>query len=536
MPTQDIRYNEEVRQALRRGADKVANAVKVTLGPKGRNVIIETGPNRAMVTKDGVTVAKSIYLKDPYENLAATLVKEAASRTNDSAGDGTTTATILAQAIIQAGMKNVTAGANPLALRRGIEKAVANVVTYLKTIATKVTVDDVENVAGISANDPAIGKLIADAMKEIGPAGVLEVEDGKTSETVIEAVKGMRIDRGYASPYMVTNPARMESVLEGGVRVLVTDRRLSSVEEISPLLEKLALAGQNRLLIVCDDVDGLALATLCINIQNRAFFGVAVKAPGFGDRRKDNMLDICALTGATMFAKETDKQIEFATLEDLGTCDKIVAAKEYTTIVGGHGSQAAIDERVAAIQAELPRAESEFDKEKLKGRLARLTGGVGIIRVGGQTEAEVRERKHRIEDAVNATRAALEEGIVPGGGVALLRAIPSLKVAYVAPDGAWKGEEIIGAQIVETALGAPFRALCENAGRDPGEVRGTLEANEDPNVGYNAEENVIQNLVTVGIVDPCKVTRSALENAASAACMLLTTDCAIVEEREEPKK
>ena len=404
-------------------------------------------------------------------------------------------------------------------------------VEYLKANATKIDVTNLENVASISANDPVIGKLIADAMKTLGPTGALEVEESRGNDTTVETVQGMRIDRGWASPFLVNNAQSMETVLTDDVLVLVTDKRVSVIDEMAGLIDQMIQAGRNRLVVIADEIDGTALQSFCINMQRGTFYALAVRAPGFGDHRKANLLDICALTGATLVSDETGKRMELLTLEDLGTVDKVVSTKEHTTLMGGHPNQEVLDARVASIKDAIPTAESEYDAEKLKARLARLTGGIGIIKVGGQTEAEVKEKKHRIEDAVNAVKAALEEGIVAGGGVALLRAMPTLQVSAAE---SMRGDEALGVKIVLKALESPFRAICENAGQDAGEIIAQIEANEDGNVGYNAETGTIQDLVAAGVVDPVKVTRSALENAASAAVMILTTECAVVEEKVEP--
>jgi chaperonin GroEL len=523
-----IIFDEQARQAMRRGVDQLANAVKVTLGPKGRNVVIDKGYGGPTITKDGVTVAKEIELEDKFENLGAELVKEVASKTNDVAGDGTTTATVLAQAMIAEGLKNITAGANPLAVKRGIEKGVEAIVAELKTISKPVQGNEIEQVASISANDAEIGKKIADAMKEIGADGVITVEEGQTFGIETEVVKGMRIDKGYSSPYMVTNPERMEAEYTDPY-ILVTDKKISSIQEILPTLEKVVQSGKKEIVLVCEDIDGEALTTLIVNKLRGTFSALAVKAPGFGDRRKEMLADIAAVTGATVITEELGRKLDSIVLEDLGHAHKVIATKDNTTFVGGAGDEAKIQARVAQIRKTLEATDSEFDREKLQERLAKLAGGVCVIKVGAATEVEMKEKKHRIEDAVSATKAAVEEGIVPGGGVALLRAAKALESTTA------EGEEKIGLAILKKAIEEPIRAIAQNAGKDGSVVAEEVKKLQGTE-GYNALTDVYEDLLKAGIVDPTKVTRSALQNAASVAAMFLTTECVITDKpkKEEP--
>jgi len=523
-----IIFDEQARQAMRKGVDQLANAVKVTLGPKGRNVVIDKGYGGPTITKDGVTVAKEIELEDKFENLGAELVKEVASKTNDVAGDGTTTATVLAQAMIAEGLKNITAGANPLAVKRGIEKGVEAIVAELKKISKPVQGNEIEQVAAISANDTEIGKKIADAMKEIGADGVITVEEGQTFGIETEVVKGMRIDKGYASPYMVTNPERMEADYTDPY-ILITDKKISSIQEILPILEKVVQSGKKEIVLVCDDIDGEALATLIVNKLRGTFSALAVKAPGFGDRRKEMLADIAVVTGANVITEELGRKLDSITLEDLGQAHKVIATKDNTTFVGGAGDEAKIQARVAQIRKTLEATDSEFDREKLQERLAKLAGGVCVIKVGAATEVEMKEKKHRIEDAVAATKAAVEEGIVPGGGVALLRTAKALETATA------EGEENIGLAILKKAIEEPIRAIAQNAGKDGSVVAEEVKKRKG-NEGYNALTDVYEDLLKAGIVDPTKVTRSALQNAASVAAMFLTTECVITDKpkKEEP--
>ncbi|MFA4954295.1 MAG: chaperonin GroEL [Patescibacteria group bacterium] len=526
--SKQIIFDEKARQAMRRGVDQLANAVKVTLGPRGRNVVIDKGYGAPTITKDGVTVAKEIELEDKFENIGAELVKEVASKTNDVAGDGTTTATVLAQAMIAEGLKNITAGANPLAVKRGIEKGVEAIVEELKKISKPVQGGEIEQVASISANDAEIGKKIADAMKEIGTDGVITVEEGQTFGIETEVVKGMRIDKGYSTPYMVTNPERLEAEYNDPY-ILITDKKISSIQDILPTLEKVVQTGKKEIVIVCDDIDGEALTTLIVNKLRGTFNALAVKAPGFGDRRKDLLQDIAAVTGATVITEDLGRKLDSATLEDLGSAHKVVSAKDHTTFVGGKGDEEKIKARVAQIRKALETTESEFDREKLQERLAKLAGGVCVIKVGAATEVEMKEKKHRIEDAVSATKAAVEEGIVPGGGVALLRTQSALDLVKV------EGEEAIGLAILRKAIEEPIRAIAENAGKEGSVVVEEVKKRKGSE-GYNALTDTYEDLLKAGIVDPTKVTRYALQNAASVAAMFLTTECVITDKpkKEEP--
>ena len=519
-------YDAEARHALKAGLDALANAVKVTLGPKGRNVAIDRGYGAPTVTKDGVTVAKEVELDDKFQNLGANLVKEAASKTNDVAGDGTTTATVLAQAMVAEGFKNITAGANPLAVKRGIDLAVEAVVKELKDkISKPVSGSSIEQVASISANDAEIGKTIAQAMEKMGQDGVITVEESQSFGVETEVVTGMRIDKGYASPYMVTNSDRMEAEYAEPF-VLVTDKKISSVQDILPTLEKVVQTGRKDIVIVCDDVEGEALTTFVLNKIRGTFHALAVKAPGFGDRRKEMLQDIAIVTGATFITEETGRKLDSVQLEDLGSARKVVATKDHTTFVDGKGAKDAIQARAAQIRKTIEATDSEFDREKLQERLAKLAGGVGVIRVGAATEVEMKERKHRIEDAVAATKAAVEEGIVPGGGVALLRALNALEGVKA------EGDVAVGVALVRKALEAPVRIIAENAGKD-GSVVAEEVKKRSGGEGYNAAKDLYEDLSVAGVVDPTKVTRTALQNAASVAGMFLTTECVIT---DKPKK
>lgn len=522
-------FNEEARHALKRGVDTLANAVKITLGPKGRNVVIDRGYGSPTITKDGVTVAKEVELEDKFENMGAEMVKEVASKTNDVAGDGTTTATVLAQAMIAEGIKNITAGANPLAVRRGIEKGVEAMVKEIKeNIAKPVAGDGIEQVASISANDPEIGKIIASAIKEVGDEGVITVSESQAFGIQTETVKGMRIDKGYVSHYLVTNAERMIAEY-ADAPILVTDKKISTVQEMVPILEKVAQSGKKEMVIVADDIDGEALATLIVNKIRGAFHVLAVKAPGFGDRRKDMMQDIAVVTGATLITEDLGRTLDSVELTDLGSAQKVISTKEHTTFVGGAGDEKTIKERAAAIKKQIEVSESDFDKEKLTERMAKLVGGVGVIKVGAATETETKEKMHRIEDAVAATKAATEEGIVPGGGVALLRALPVLDALTL------EGDEKVGLNILRRAVEAPIRIIAENAGKDGSVVVQEVKIRKGSE-GYNAAKDIYEDLMVAGIVDPAKVTRYALQNAASAAAMFLTTECAItdVPKKDEP--
>jgi chaperonin GroEL len=523
-----ISFNEEARSALKRGVDQLANAVKVTLGPKGRNVILDRGYGAPIVTKDGVTVAKEIELENKFENLGAELVKEVASKTNDVAGDGTTTATVLAQSLIAEGLRNVTAGTNPQALRRGIEKGVEAVVAEIKRIATPIKGEEIEKVASISANDPEIGAMIASAMNKVGNNGVITVEESQSFGVDVEVVEGMQFDKGYVSAYMVTNQERMEAEYHDAY-ILITDKKISSIQDILPVLEKVATTGKKELVIIAEDVDGEALATLVVNKLRGVFSTLAIKAPGFGDRRKAMLQDIAILTGGKVISEEVGLKLESVDLHDLGQARKIVSNKENTTIVEGRGEKSVIEDRVKQLQAEWKNVTSDFEKEKLQERIAKLSGGVAVIKVGAATETEMKEKKHRIEDAVAATKAAVEEGIVPGGGVALMRAGLVLNSTSV------EGDENIGLDILRRALEEPLRMIAQNAGKDGSVVAEKVRDNTG-SFGYNALTNVYEDLVKVGVIDPAKVTRSALQNAASIAIMIITTEAAVTDipKKEEP--
>lgn len=520
-----IIFNEQARQALKRGVDQLADAVKVTLGPKGRNVVIDKGYGAPIMTKDGVSVAKEIELDDKFENMGAELVKEVASKTNDVAGDGTTTATVLAQAMIAEGVKNIAAGANPLAVKRGIEKAVETVVEEIKKLAKPVQGDEIAQVASISANDAELGTKIAEAMKQVGQDGVITVEESQTFGIETEVVQGMRIDKGYASPYMVTNTERMEAEYTEP-SILVTDKKISSIQDILPLLEKVVQTGKKDIVIIADDVEGEALTTLVLNKLRGSFNALAIKAPGFGDRRKDMLADIAAVTGATFITEDLGRKLETAELSDLGSAHKVVATKDTATFVDGKGNKEEVKARAEQLKKQIETTDSEFDREKLQERVAKLAGGVGVIKVGAATEVEMKEKKHRIEDAVAATKAAVEEGIVPGGGVALIRALPSLQNLPAT------GDEQIGVAIVKGAMEAPIRAIAENAGKE-GAVVAEEVKRRSGSEGYNAGTDTYEDLLASGIVDPAKVTRSALQHAASIAAMFLTTECVIT---DKPKK
>ncbi len=524
-----IIYSEEARQALMRGVNALANVVKVTLGPKGRNVVLDRGFGAPIITKDGVTVAKEVELEDKFENAGVELVKEVASKTNEDVGDGTTTATVLAQAIIKEGMKNVTAGANPVALKRGLDKCLAIVVKELKEkISRPVEESEIANVASISANDKEIGAKIAEAMKEVGKDGVITVEESQSFGMSIETVKGMRFDKGYVSPYMVTNTERMEAEYSDAY-ILLTDKKISSIADVLPLLQKIAESGKKELVIIAEDVDGEALTTFVLNKLRGTFNVLAVKAPGFGDRRKEMLQDLAILTGGKVITEEVGLKLENAGLEDLGTARKVVATKDNTTIVDGKGDASEVQNRVAQIKKAIENTDSDFDREKLQERLAKMAGGVAVIKVGAATETEMKEVKHRIEDAVGATKAAVEEGIVPGGGVALVRAIKSLENINL------ENEESVAVNILRRALEEPLRQIAFNAGVDGAVIAEEVKKNSG-NHGYNAATGVYEDLVKAGIVDPTKVTRTALQNAISIAGMFLTTEAVITEipKKEEP--
>ncbi|MBI4437529.1 chaperonin GroEL [Candidatus Uhrbacteria bacterium] len=523
-----ISFNEEARGALKRGVDKLANAVKVTLGPKGRNVVLDRGFGAPVITKDGVTVAKEIELEDKFENLGAELVKEVASKTNDVAGDGTTTATVLAQAMIAEGLRNVTAGTNPQSLRRGIEKAVETVVREIKKIATPIKGGEIEKVASIAANDSEIGSKIAEAMARVGENGVITVEESQSFGIDVEFVEGMQFDKGYVSPYMITSPERMEAEYRDAY-LLITDKKISSVQDILPVLEKVAATGKKELVIIAEDVDGEALTTLVVNKLRGVFQTLAIKAPGFGDRRKAMLQDIAVLTGGKVVSEEVGLKLEAVELNDLGQARKVVADKDGTTIVEGHGDKAAIEDRVKSLRIQLEATTSDFEKEKIQERIAKLSGGVAVIKVGAATETEMKEKKHRIEDAVSATKAAVEEGIVPGGGVALIRALSALDSVVCSSD------ERVGVDILRRALEEPLRMIAMNAGKD-GSVVAEKVKNGTAGFGYNAATDVYEDMVASGVIDPAKVTRSALQNAASIAIMIITTEAAVTDipKKEEP--
>jgi len=524
----EIKFDVEARELLKKGVDELANAVKVTLGPKGRNVIIDKKFGAPAITKDGVSVAKEIELSDPYANMGAQMVKEVASKTGDDAGDGTTTATVLAQSIISVGLKNVTAGANPMDLKRGIDKAVAAVVKNLASQSKAIGnhSEKIEQVASISANnDNEIGKLIAEAMEKVGKEGVITVEEAKGIETSVEVVEGMQFDRGYISPYFVTNTEKMETELENPF-ILIYDKKISTMKDLLPVLEATAQTGR-PLLIIAEDVDGEALATLVVNRLRGSLKIAAVKAPGFGDRRKEILQDLAVLTNGTVISEETGLKLESATLEMLGEAEKVTIDKENTTIVNGGGSKEAIEARTTQIKAQINNTTSDYDKEKLQERLARLAGGVAVLYIGAASEMEMKEKKDRVDDALSATRAAVEEGIVSGGGVAYIRAISSLSDVKAETD-----DEATGIEIVKRALEEPLRQIVFNAGKE-GAVVVQKVAEGKGDFGYNARTNSYENLVESGVIDPAKVTRIALENAASVAGMFLTTECVLVDEKEE---
>jgi chaperonin GroEL len=525
-----IIYEDEARRALKAGVDQLANAVKTTLGPKGRNVALDKKWGSPTVTHDGVTVAKEVELKDPFENMGAQLLKEAATKTNDVAGDGTTTATVLAQAIVNEGLKNVTAGANPMMLQRGIFAGRDAVVAALKGMATTVAgKEEIAQVASISAADPTIGNLIAEVMDKVGKDGVITVEESKGLEFETEYVEGMQLDRGYLSAYFVTNAERMEAEISDPY-ILITDKKISSAQDIVPVLEKLVQIGKREIVIVAEDVDGEALATLVLNKLRGMVNALAIKAPGFGDRRKAMLQDIAILTGGQVITEELGRKLESTKLEDLGRCDKIVSTKDDTTIVGGAGSAQAIKGRIDQIRAETEASTSDYDREKLQERLAKLAGGVAIIRVGAATETELKEKKHRVEDALSATRAAVEEGIVPGGGVALINAVPSLDGVNL------DGDAATGVRIMRRALEEPMRMISSNAGLDGAvvieKVR-MLHNDGKLTTGYDVLANDYVDMLKAGIIDPVKVTRSAVENACSIAAMILTTSALVCDIPEE---
>lgn len=521
-------YGEEARKALGRGIDALADTVKITLGPKGRNVVLDKQYGAPLITNDGVTIAKDIELSDPFENMGAQLVKEVATKTNDAAGDGTTTATVLAQALVTEGMKNVAAGANPMGIRRGMSEASKAAVEAIAANSQPVSDNkDVARVGTVSAGDAEIGELIADAMQKVGTDGVITIEDNKTTaDTHAEVVEGMQFDHGYLTPYMVTDKNKMEAVLDDA-RILITDKKISTVQDILPLLEEVVKNG-NKLLIIAEDVEGEALSTLIVNRLRGTFTVVAVKAPGFGDNRKEMLQDIAILTGGQVISSDLGIELKDATYDMLGRADQVKVSKDYTTIVGGCGEKTAIKERVSHIRTQLENSTSEYDKEKLQERVAKLAGGVAVIKVGAATEIEMKEKKLRIEDALNATKAAVEEGIVAGGGTALVNAIPAVNAVCDKLDG----DEKTGARIVLKALEAPIRQIATNAGLEGSIIVDKLLRANKPNYGFDAATEEYVDMLESGIVDPAKVTRSALENAISVAAMVLTTESLVADDPE----
>ncbi|OIO64504.1 chaperonin GroEL [Candidatus Woesearchaeota archaeon CG_4_10_14_0_2_um_filter_57_5] len=521
-----ILFDENARQALVRGIDQLANTVKITLGPKGKNVVIERSFGSPIITNDGVTIAKEIELTDPFENMGAQLVKEVAERTQDLAGDGTTTATLLVQAIVKEGLKNITAGANPIAVKRGINLAIASVVEYLKNSAEQVKdKEKIIQVATIAANnDPEIGKLIADALNRVGNEGVVTIEEAKSMETSLDIVEGMQFDRGYISPYMVTDPDKMEAMLENAY-VLLTDQKITVMKDLLPILESVAQQGK-PLFIICDDLEGEALATIVINLLRGALKVVAVKAPGFGDDRKEMLEDMATLTGGKVISEDKGMKLENANVKDLGHAKKVRVDKEKTTIVDGGGEKASIAKRVSQIKQQIANSESDFEKDDMQKRLGKLSGGVAVINVGAPTETEMKEKKARVDDALHATKAAVEEGIIAGGGVTLLRAIPGVRALKL------EGDEATGADIVAKALESPIRQIAANAGKDGSVIIERLKSEKAP-IGYNARTDTFENLLTAGVVDPTKVARSALQNAGSIAGMILTTEAVVAEIKEK---
>jgi chaperonin GroEL len=533
MPAKQLVFREDARKALKRGVDTLAEAVKTTLGPKGRNVALDKKYGAPNVTHDGVTVAKDIELSDPFENMGAQLLKEAASKTNDVAGDGTTTATVLAQAIVNEGMRNVAAGANAMLLKRGLDKAVEAVVNEIKAMATPVNgKEDIAHVASISAADREIGELIAEVMDKVGKDGVITVEESKGLRFETEFVEGMEFDRGYISPYFITNSDRMVAELEEPY-ILITDKKISAIADILPLLEKMLQTGRKELVVIAEEVEGEALATLVVNKLRGTINVLAVKAPGFGDRRKEMLRDIAVLTGGQVISEEAGRKLDSANLQDLGRARRVVANKDETTIVEGHGKQDEIQARIKQIKSQIEETTSDYDREKLQERLAKLSGGVAVIKVGAGTETELKEKKHRVEDALSATRAAVEEGIVPGGGVALInaaKALDSLKL---------EGDEQTGVTILRRALEEPMRHIGTNAGLDGSvlveAIRRKSQEQGNKNLGYDVISGEYVDMVKAGIIDPAKVTRSALENAASIAGMILTTEALVTEVPEKEK-
>lgn len=535
-----ITYNIEAREALKRGVDALANAVKVTLGPKGRNVVLDKGFGSPTITNDGVTIAKEIELENKIENLGAEIIKEVATKTNDVAGDGTTTATLLAQAIMKEGLKNIASGANPISLKKGIERAVEVIIANLKNSSIQISSnkkEEIAQVATISAKDPVIGDKIAEVIQKVGKDGVITVEESQTFGTSYEIVEGLQFDRGYISPYMITDAERMEAIYEDA-SILITDKKITSINDILPILEKLAKTGKKEIVIISEELEGEALATLVVNKIRGGFHSLAVKAPGYGDRKKEILEDIATVTGGKVISEELGMKLENFDLNMLGQAKKIISTKENTTIIGGKGKKQDIEKRTNQIRAQIQKTDSEFDREKLEERLAKLMGGVAVIKVGAATEVEQKEKKHRIEDAVAATKAAVEEGIVPGGGVALIRVIPALEEEInkleTGKNKNIQRDELVGMEIMKNAIREPLWQIAENAG-----VSGAVVVEEvkklKGNMGYNALTNTYEDLIKSGIVDPTKVTRSAIQNSASAAAMLLTTEV-VVSEIPEKKK
>jgi len=534
--SKEIKYSETARKKLKAGVDQLANAVKVTLGPRGRNVVLDRGFGSPTITNDGVTIAKEIELEDKVENLGAEIVKEVASKTNDTAGDGTTTATVLAQAIISEGLKNVAAGANPLALKKGIEKATAKVVEFLKQSSKPMAGrDDIAKVATIAAEDSELGNLIADVIEEVGKDGVVTVEESKTFGLQKEIVKGLQIDRGFVSPYMITDAEHMKAELEDPY-ILITDKKISSLKEIVPILEKITQAGKKDFVLIADDVEGEALATLLVNKLRGVLNALAVKAPGFGDRKKEMLEDIACLVGAKVISEDVGLKIENAELEMLGQARKVVATKDDTTFVEGKGSKEEIEARINQIKRQIETSDSEFDRDKLQERLAKLAGGVAVIKVGAPTEVEQKAKQHKAEDALSAARSAIEEGIVPGGGVALLEATRALNRIEIKEKGNLGKDIQTGVDILKRAIEEPARQIARNAGVDAGVVAARIKGNDEIGFGFNAQTLKFENLMKSGIIDPTKVVRSALENAASAAGTFLTTEVVISEKPEKKEK
>jgi len=530
MSAKQIIFDEKARKALKNGIDKLANTVKVTLGPKGRNVMLDRGFGGPTITNDGVTIAKEIDLENKFENMGAQLIKEVAEKTNDVAGDGTTTATLLAQAIITEGLKNVAAGANPLEIRRGIEKGVKEVVEFIKNLSKEIKDEkEIAQVASISADNKEVGELIAEVMTKVGKDGVITVEESQTLGLTKEYTEGMQLDQGYISPYMATDAQTLEAVYEDPY-ILLTDKKISAINDILPLLEKVAGSGKKDIVIIAEDIEGEALATLVVNKIRGTFNALAIKAPGFGDNKKAILEDIAILTGAKVISEDLGIKLENADLSVLGSARKVITDKDKTIIVEGKGEKSQIENRINQLKAQIEKSTSDYDKEKLQERAAKLSGGVAVIKVGAATEVELKEKKHRIEDALAATRAAVEEGIIPGGGVALLRAIQSLENVKLEDD------QKVGLAILKKALEAPIRQIAENSGKEGSVIIAKISSSDNQNFGYDFAKDEYKDMVEVGIIDPTKVTRSALENAASAASMLLTTEAAITDVPEEKKE